>query len=86
MWVEGGVRDQTWRRCPSSSSKEPVRRNRASTSSEERLNTSTPRAGSQTRPPLRRGIVPSTGVPSGVSTGPCVEGEEATTVSFEDDR
>ena len=43
----------TRRLWPSSSSKEPDRKNRASTSSDERLKTSTPRAGSHTRPPLR---------------------------------
>ena len=62
----------------------PERKNRASTSSEERLNTSTPRAGSHTRPVWRIG--PMSGVPSGVSTGPVVDGEDVAIVSFDDIR
>ena len=75
---------QMLRRWPSSSSKEPERKKRANTSSEERLKTSTPRAGSHTRPLLRIG--PINGVPSGVSNGPVVDGEEVAIVSFDDIR
>lgn len=52
------------------------------------MNTSTPRAGSHTRPPLR--TMPMTGVLSGVifgvARGPCVDGDDVSAVSFEDER
>ena len=60
-----------------------MRKKRASTSSELRLNTSTPRAGSHTRP-ARRGVADV--VLSGVSGAPCVEGEDVKFVSFEIER
>ena len=61
-----------------------MRRKRARTSSELRLNTSTPRAGSQTRPALRTGVVPV--ALSGVSGAPCVEGDDVRLVSLEMER
>jgi len=42
------------------------------------LKTSTPRAGSQTRPPFR---IPTMGVLSGVLRGPAVDGDDVTAVS-----